>query len=452
MPLRLLACRARPSVAAVIAEDTVLAPATAPGRAAIGILRVSGPQSAALCLAVTGRPPPPPRRASLRRLRDPRTGDAIDEGLVVWFPAPGSYTGEDMLELQHHGSPAVARTLIEACLSLPWIRPALPGELTRRAFLAGRMDLTQAEAIADLVEATTRAQARQAMRQLDGELGRLCERWRGRLLDGLAQAEAEIDFGADGDGVPSGLIDGLRELAASVASEIGHVLATARCGERLREGFVVAVIGEPNVGKSSLVNAIARRDVAIVTPMPGTTRDVIEVAIDLDGLPVTLLDTAGLRETSDPVEAEGVARARRRAAEADLRLMIVDRDDAAGVMADADTVVVRSKVDLAPSSGSNLAVSSVTGEGLDRLLEMIAGRLRRAGAEGAAVVTRERHRLALAEAVETLRHFLDGMGHIEPDLLAEDVRLAAAAVGKVTGRVGIEEILDRIFSRFCIGK
>ena len=434
------------------AEDTVVAPATAPGRAAIGILRVSGPQAAALCLAVTGRRPPPPRRASLRRLQDPRTGDAIDEGLVVWFPAPGSYTGEDMLELQHHGGPAVARTLFEACLSLPSIRPAAPGELTRRAFLAGRMDLTQAEAIADLVEATTRAQARQAMRQLDGEFGRLCERWRGRLLDGLALAEAEIDFGGDEDGVPSGMIDGLRELAASIAGEIGETLATARCGERLREGFVVAVIGEPNVGKSSLVNTIARRDVAIVTAVPGTTRDVIEVAVDLDGLPVTLLDTAGLRETSDPIEAEGIARARRRAADADLRLVLVDRDDGEEELADADAIVVRTKVDLVPSVRSIPGVSALTGEGVDRLLEMIAGRLRRSGTAGAAVVTRERHRLALAEAGEALRRFADGAGRLESALLAEELRLAAAAVGKVTGSVGIEEILDRIFSRFCIGK
>jgi tRNA modification GTPase len=436
----------------VSADATIVAPATASGRAAIGVLRVSGPQAAALCRALTGRSPPPPRRASLRRLVDPRSGEAIDDGLVIWFPGPASYTGEDLLELQHHGGLAVSAALLAACLTLPSVRPAEPGELTRRAFMAGRLDLTQVEAVADLVDATTRAQARQALRQLDGELGRLCERWRDMLLEALAAAEAEIDFAPDQD-LPVGLTAGLVGIARAVRGELAQALASARAGERLREGLVVAVTGAPNVGKSTLVNLLAKREVAIVTAIPGTTRDVIEVAIEIDGLPVTLLDTAGLRDTADPVEAEGVARARRRAADADLRLWLVEPGEACP-QADADTLVVRGKADLlvGPSDGGLLAISCLTGTGIDELLDVLAGRLHELAGGGTAALTRERHRLALGDAVAALSRFLDGQGTLELALLAEELRLAVAAIGHVTGRVAVEEVLDRIFSRFCIGK
>lgn len=415
------------------------------------MIRVSGPQAEAACRALTGRAPPPSRRASLRRLVDPRDGTAIDEGLVIWLPGPASYTGEDMVELQHHGGAAVAATVLSACLSLPAVRLAEPGEFTRRAFLAGRLDLTQVEAVADLIDATTRAQARQALRQLDGELGQRCERWRELLLEALAAAEAEIDFAPDEE-VPAGLTGSLVGIARTVGDEMVELLATARFGERLREGFVVAIIGPPNAGKSTLVNRLAGRDVAIVTPLPGTTRDVLEVAIEVDGLPVVLLDTAGLREATDPIEAEGVARARARAASADLRVLLVPPGEPWPV-AGPDTLVVRSKADLEGGSedAPRLALSAREGSGIDALLGAVAARLRPMAGVGAAL-TRERHRLALAEGMAALERFVDGQGVLDLSLLAEELRLAVAAIGRVTGRVSAEELLDRIFSRFCIGK
>ncbi|HMU49849.1 MAG TPA: tRNA uridine-5-carboxymethylaminomethyl(34) synthesis GTPase MnmE [Geminicoccaceae bacterium] len=432
--------------------DTIVAPATAAGRAAIGVLRVSGPRAAAVCRALTGREPPPPRLASLRRLAEPASGEVVDRGLVIWFPAPGSYTGEDLLEIQHHGGSAVAAALLSACLASPGVRPALPGELTRRSFLAGRLDLTQVEAVADLIDATSRAQARQAMRQLDGELGRRCESWRTALLDALAVVEAEIDFGPDQD-LPADLVDSLAASVAAVRDGMARAVATARSGERLREGLVVAVTGAPNAGKSTLVNRLAGRDVAIVTAVPGTTRDVIEVAIELAGLPVVLLDTAGLRDTTDPVEAEGVARARRRAATADLRLLLIAPGEPVPEPDDG-SLVVRSKADLAvgPAGSGPLAISALTGTGIEALLDEVAGRLRAIAGEGTAAVTRERHRLALMDATAALERFLAGRRDLELALLGEELRLAVEAIGRVTGRVGVEEVLDRIFARFCIGK
>ncbi|HMR30757.1 MAG TPA: tRNA uridine-5-carboxymethylaminomethyl(34) synthesis GTPase MnmE [Geminicoccus sp.] len=432
--------------------DTIVAPATAAGRAAIGVLRVSGPRAAAVCRALTGREPPPPRLASLRRLAEPASGEVVDRGLVIWFPAPGSYTGEDLLEIQHHGGSAVAAALLSACLASPGVRPALPGELTRRSFLAGRLDLTQVEAVADLIDATSRAQARQAMRQLDGELGRRCESWRTALLDALAVVEAEIDFGPDQD-LPADLVDSLAASVAAVRDGMARAVATARSGERLREGLVVAVTGAPNAGKSTLVNRLAGRDVAIVTAVPGTTRDVIEVAIELAGLPVVLLDTAGLRDTTDPVEAEGVARARRRAATADLRLLLIAPGEPVPEPDDG-SLVVRSKADLAvgPAGSGPLAISALTGTGIEALLDEVAGRLRAIAGEGTAAVTRERHRLALMDATAALERFLAGRRDLELALLGEELRLAVEAIGRVTGRVGGEEVLDRIFARFCIGK
>ena len=306
--------------------DTIYAPATAPGRAPVGVLRVSGPQAAAVAAALTGRAPPPPRTAALRRLRDPVTGEPIDQALLLWFPAPRSETGEDLLEIQHHGGAAVLGMLLTALEHVPGCRPAGPGEFTRRAFLNGKLDLTAAEGLADLIDATTAGQARQALRQLDGGLGRLYGSWRERLLTALARIEAEIDFAAEEE-VPEAMVAQVLPDLQRLRAELAAHLADAGRGERLRAGVTVAVIGAPNVGKSSLVNLLARREVAIVTAIAGTTRDVIEVQLDLGGVPVTLLDTAGLRESADPVEAEGVARARHRAAQADLRLLVVDAGD-----------------------------------------------------------------------------------------------------------------------------
>lgn len=404
--------------------------------------------------ALTGAAPPPPRRAVLRTLRHPQTGEAVDRGLLLFFPAPASYTGEHLLEIQHHGGPAVLAALLDALACLPGLRLAAPGECTRRAFLSGKLDLTEAEAVADLIEATTRAQARLALRQLGGALGRLYEGWRERLLGMLAEVEAEIDFAAEELDVPADLSAQLVDRLVALEGELRAHLDDNRRGERLRAGMTVAVTGPPNVGKSSLVNLLAERDVAIVTPLPGTTRDVIEVPLELDGLPVTLLDTAGLRDTEDPIEAEGVRRARARAEAADLRLYLIEAGqvDLPPVL-NAPTLLVVNKIDLARPQAlppGAMAISCRTGEGIDALLQRITAVARELVASGdEAVITRARHREALQQAVQALARARTAG---EPALVAEDLRLAARALGRITGRVDVEDVLDRIFARFCIGK
>jgi tRNA modification GTPase len=375
----------------------------------------------------------------------------LDDAVLVWMPAPASFTGEDVLEIQHHGGTAVLAGLLEVLGRLPGFRLAEPGEFTRRAFVNGRLDLTKAEGLADLIDATTRAQARQALRQLDGGLGSLYGGWRERLLGALALLEAEIDFGDEGD-VPDAMLARVLPKVEALRAEIGAHLADRR-GERLRAGLVIAVVGAPNVGKSSLVNLLARRDVAIVTPFPGTTRDVLEVALDLDGLPVTLLDTAGLRDSDDPVEREGIARARRRAAEADLRLRMLDATAPEPVTVAGAEIVVFNKADLVSEAVPDvLAISCTTGAGIDGLLDRLLQSARSLlDGSDAPLVTRARHRDALAESLDALDRFRGASG-AELVVLAEELRIAAQALGRITGHVGAEEILDRIFATFCIGK
>lgn len=438
------------------ATSTIFAPASGHGRSAVAVLRLSGPAVPAVATALAGRLPPP-RRATLCTLRQPETGEPLDRALLLRFPAPSSFTGEDVLEIQHHGSIAVARALADALAAMPGVRPAEPGDFTRRAFLNGKLDLTQAEGLADLIEATTAAQARAALRQLEGVLGRRFAGWREQLLQALALLEAEIDFAAEEE-VPETLWDGLAGGLAGAAEAMRQQLADGDRGERLRRGLTIAVVGAPNVGKSSLVNALARREVAIVTALPGTTRDVIEVSLDLAGLPVTLLDTAGLRESLDPIEREGIARARQRAAAADLRLRLVDDPSAVGDdAADAGaSMVVLNKLDLwrdAALPAGVPAISLKSGEGLPALIEtlreMAAGML---PGDDAVLLTRSRHRRALEEAAAALERALVLGGHADLGLLAEEVRLAARALGRVTGAFGVEDILDRVFATFCIGK
>jgi tRNA modification GTPase len=445
--------------------DTIFAPATAAGRSAIAVIRLSGPACADVCRRLTKRRPPASRRAALRRLCDPASGQAIDQGLVLWFPGPASATGEDVLELHVHGGRAVTAELLLALASLPGLRPADPGEFTRRAFLHGRMDLTAAEGLADLVAAETCAQGRQALRQLDGELGRLYERWCEELLGALARLEAEIDFAADQD-VPADMVDIVRPVLENVSAEMAAHLDDARHGERLREGLTIAVVGPPNAGKSSLINRLAQRDVAIVTAEPGTTRDVLEVHLDLAGYPVTLLDTAGLREPQGGAEAEGVRRARQRAADADLRLALFDGalwpalDRETLALLDDGAMVAVNKADLGRLDGELVVagrpaqrLSCLTGEGLDRLLERLSARAIEQMAIGAApVLTRARHRAALRSALEALGRIAALPPDPELALVAEDLRLAVRAIGRITGRVGVEDLLDRIFAEFCIGK
>lgn len=439
-------------------DETIFALASAPGRAGVAIVRVSGPGAGA---AVTDlcRPSfmPGERAVHVKRLVNPQTGETIDHAVVLWFPAPHSYTGEDVVEFHVHGGRAVLETVTEVLCQRPGFRVAEPGEFTRRAFENGRMDLTAAEAVADLVDAETTAQLRQAMRQLEGELGRLYNGWAERLKKNLAYLEADIDF--TDDELPENLAGAQTETLRTLLNEIGQHLDDRHRGERLREGFAIAILGPPNAGKSSLLNALARREAAIVTPVPGTTRDVIEVYLNLGGYPVVLADTAGLRETADVIENEGVSRALARATCVDLKILLFDgavwpeRDAATQALCDDDSLVVVNKADLlagTPESGGVLFVSALTGEGLDKLSQQLIQAIEeRFALTGQPSLTRARHRSAL----EACRHHL-GRALIveEAELRAEDVRLAMRALGRITGKVDVEDLLDVIFQDFCIGK
>jgi len=440
-----------------VQDDTIFALASAPGRAGVAVVRISGPQArAAVGALIAPEELPAPRHAAVRALYDPANGELLDRGLVLLFAGPRSFTGEDVVELQVHGGTAVAGALLPALARQPGLRPAEPGEFSRRAVLNGRLDLTQAEAVADLVAAETTAQRRQALRQLDGALGALYEDWRQRLLSLLARAEAEIDF-PDED-VPDGLIAGARPELEQLSVEIGGHLADGGRGERLRHGFYAVIVGPPNVGKSSLLNALARRDAAIVSATAGTTRDVIEVHLELDGYPVILADTAGLRQADDEIESEGVRRARARAALADVTLVVGDATAPQDFLAALDEVgatalPVLNKGDLAPGVAAptgGLVVSAKTGAGINTLVAALAKRAGEGLAPGEApALTRQRHRLALETTVEALQR---GLTAGADELLVEDIRLAARALGRITGRVDVEDVLDLIFADFCIGK
>ncbi len=441
-------------------SQTIFALATAPGRAGITVVRISGPRASAALGALSGRPPPPPRVATLMGLADPDGGAVLDRGLALWFPAPASYTGEDVVELHLHGGTAVAGSVIAALAGQAGLRPAEPGEFTRRAFENGKLDLTEAEAIADLVDAETTAQQRQALRQMAGELGRLYDGWRSRLKRTLAHLEAELDF--PDEELPTGVADRTSREITALRDEIDRHLDDGRRGERLRQGLYIAILGPPNAGKSSLLNALARRDAAIVSDRAGTTRDVIEVHLDLAGFPVTLADTAGLQETGDEIEDEGVRRALARAEYADLKVLLFDvraptLDPATLALVDGDSVVVFNKIDLAADAGvpaiaghHPVSTSAKTGEGLDALLDrlraMAAARLT---GDGGPALTRARHRAALEDCRAGLNRSLTAP---QPELTAEDLRLAMRALGRITGRVDVEELLDVIFRDFCIGK
>jgi tRNA modification GTPase len=452
-----------------VTRATIFAPATAAGKSGVAIIRISGPAAGAAMAALAGKLPPP-RIAARARFRDPAGGAVIDDGFALWFPAPGSFTGEDVGELHVHGSRAVLAALIAALGRLPGLRLAEPGEFTRRAFDAGKLDLTQVEGLADLIAAETEAQRRQARRQLEGALGALAEQWRARLVRMLAHAEAEIDFPEED--LPGGLMAGLGADIDLLAAEIAAQLADPR-GERLRDGLSIAIVGPPNAGKSSLLNALARREAAIVSATAGTTRDVIEVQLDLGGFPVMVADTAGLRElpTADDghaaIESEGIRRALARAEAADLKLLVLDAtagdpDESVAQLIDADTLVVLNKIDAMPRAQPIVAghvwrVSVRTGEGLGELLaaltQDVSKRLEAHG-QAAPLVTRTRHSAALADCVASLEraHAAIVAGAETAELVAEDLRLAARALGRITGRVGVEDILDVVFREFCIGK
>ncbi|KLK93845.1 tRNA modification GTPase MnmE [Microvirga vignae] len=433
-------------------DDTIFATASGHGRAAVCIIRISGPQSLTILETLGGRVPEP-RHAAVRILREPASGESLDQALVLWMPGPRSFTGEDQAELHIHGGLATRAAVLKALGAIAGCRPAEAGEFTRRAFLNGRMDLSQVEGLADVIDAETEAQRRQAMLQLEGRLGNAAERWREGILQALALLEASLDFSDEGD-VPEDLEVDILSRLDHLHAEIEQALSN-RGGERLREGFTVVLAGPPNAGKSTLLNALARRDVAIVSPIAGTTRDVIEVHCDLGGLPVVIVDTAGLRESRDVIEQEGVSRARTRAQNADLVLWLIPPGGAeTGAPPARRLLKVGTKADLDRSRHDcDLFISASTGEGLPELIAALEHEAETALGEGDAILTRERHRKALERAHRSLtagRELLAARGPLE--LAAEEVRLAARAVGEITGRVDVEDVLDRLFSSFCIGK
>jgi tRNA modification GTPase len=411
---------------------------------------------------------PEPRRAILARVLDTEDGGVIDSGLALWFPGPNSETGEDIAELQLHGGRAVVGAVLTALGRLDGLRPAEPGEFTRRAFENGRLDLTEVEGLADLIYAETEVQRRQAYGQFAGRLGKQAEAWRGQLIEALALVEARIDFSDEAD-VPEDLVGRALAIARSLRDEIAAALVDDRRGERLRDGLTVAIAGPPNAGKSSIMNRIARREAAIVTPFAGTTRDVIEVHLDLEGYPVTVLDTAGIRETDDPIEQEGVRRAQARADAADLVLWVVDaqagRSAAPAAGESARLWMIQNKIDLLDSalqrtpdvsderSYDTYAVSALTGVGMDALMAGLTAFVRDWLGRGEDVlITRERHRGALRQTLAALERALAESAAPREDILAEELRLAARALGRLTGRVDVEEVLDVIFRDFCVGK
>ncbi len=444
-------------------QQTIFALSSGHGRAGVAVIRASGP-AAGVALDRMAAPRPEPRAAAFRRVRHPETGEVLDEALVLWFPGPKSETGEDMAELHVHGGHAVIAGVLAALGTVDGCRLAEPGEFARRAFLNGKIDLTAAEAIADLVDAETAAQRRQALRQAGGALAQLYDAWRADLVRAQALTEAAIDFSDEAD-VGARACEEARALVARLLPSMRQHLEDGRRGEIVREGFRVAIAGPPNVGKSSLLNAFARREAAIVSDEAGTTRDVIEVTLDLGGVPVILSDTAGIREAEGKVEREGIRRAVARARDADLVLWLMD---AAGPRPEpppdvardgGETLWVLNKIDLIgggsgePATGPRwLRLSALTGEGLPELAKAVEARAAAAaGASETPVITQARHRQQIAATVEALETYLAG-APAEPELRAEDLRRAATALGRITGRVDVEDVLAEIFGRFCIGK
>lgn len=424
--------------------DTIYALATASGRAGLAVVRISGPQARRAAEQLAGRLPESGR--SLRRLRD-ADGDVLDEALVLVFAKGASFTGEEVVELHLHGSAAVVRAVQDRLQRTGSCRPAVPGEFTRRAWENGCLDLAQVEGLADLLAAETDAQRRQAVRVMTGALGSVAEGWRAALIRARALIEATVDF-ADED-VPVDVTQEIRGLLDPLLQEIRGMSAGTEISERIRDGFEVAIVGRPNVGKSTLLNRLAGREAAITSVHAGTTRDVIEVRMDLGGLPVTLLDTAGLRESDEPVERIGIARARERAGLADLRVhLVAEREDSGIVVADGDIVVFAQDDD-----GTRGGVSGLTGAGVERLIAAVSTRLG-GMASGASLATRERHRVAMLASLDHLLQVDELMPEAarRAEEIAEQLRLATRAVEALVGRVDVDDVLDVVFASFCIGK
>lgn len=436
-------------------DETICALSSGALPCGVAVIRISGARSRFVLETMAG-PVPVARRASLRRVRHPESAEVLDQALVLWLPGPATVTGEDMAELHLHGGRAVVAVVLRALTGLAGVRLAEPGEFTRRAFTHGRMDLTEVEGFADLLAAETEAQRRQALRQAEGGLGRRLQDWRQRLVRARAWIEAEFDFTDEAD-VPDGIAARTWEEVAALAAAMEREIDASRAAERIRRGVVVAVLGPPNAGKSSLVNALARRDVAIVSPEAGTTRDAIEVDLDLNGVPVRLIDTAGLREAAGSIEAEGIRRALARAESADLVLWlkpVTALAEAAPTLGSGVPVWrIASRADEAAASVDSdaLRLSVRSGEGLDELVARLAVFAGGSTGEAVGLMTRERHVAAVTRAVALLREACER--HDVPlELRSELLRQAGDEVARVTGAIGTEDLLDVIFREFCIGK
>ena len=431
--------------------DSIYALSSGSVPSGVAVIRLSGPLAGAALQALAGTPPPP-RQAALRRIRR-ADGNTIDRGLVLWFPSPSSETGEDMAELQLHGSRAVVRAVFDVLGGLG-LRLAEPGEFIRRAFRSGKLDLTEVEGLADLIAADTEVQLCQAARLSQGGLAQQAEAWRESLLGLRAEVEARLDFSDEGD-VAEALPADFEARVGALRSGMTAAISDATLGERVREGFRVAILGLPNAGKSSLLNALARRDVAIVTPEPGTTRDVLEVPLDLHGYPVLLFDTAGIRDAASKAEQEGVRRARLTAETADLVLWLEDGTlpaDSPAPLLDRPVWRVRTKLDLleqAQPQPDDLGISVVSGAGIADLIAKLTEAAERSLGRGRALVTRQRQRDAISDAAKSLQGIEAGRAE---EVIADLLRQASEAIGRLTGRVGVEDMLDRLFREFCIGK
>lgn len=440
--------------------DTIYAEATMGGAAGIAIVRISGPSAGEILCDLAGKIPQP-RLASHLKLRFPSSSEVIDHGLVLWFPGPRSFTGEDIVEFQVHGGRAVIQSLFGAIQEYPRVRLAEPGEFSRRAFVNGKLDLTAAEALADLVASETEAQRRQAIRQLSGELGDLYELWRQRLLRDLSRVEAQLDFVEEG--LPPGLLETVQTDINQLLVDLNGHLDDGRQGEIVRQGFRLVIAGAPNVGKSSLMNELCGKDMSIVYPSEGTTRDVVEGKTSFSGYPVTICDTAGIRVSSEEVEQEGIRRAKIAVGSADILLLVIDvaeypdlESETLALMRQPGCVVFNkidksnAKIPASINGFTACGLSCRTGEGIPELIELLKAEITKlVSNSGSPVLTRDRHRDALMRC----RGSLEGALKVSDlELIAEELRAASNALGRITGRVGVEDILDLIFAEFCIGK
>lgn len=443
-------------------KKTIFALATAPGKSGVAIIRISGKNSLDSIKYLTNQDIPPARKAALRDLLHPLSKELIDQAIIIFFPGPKSFTGEDIVELHIHGSRAIINILIKLLSNFNNFRIANPGEFAKRAFLNGRMDLTAAEGLADLIEAETTIQQRQAIRQMQGNLSDIYEEWKNKLIRSLALLEAYIDF-PDED-IPDDILNDLEDLTSELKKNIAKHLNDNHKGEIIRRGIYVAILGAPNVGKSTLLNYLAKREVAIVSNIAGTTRDALEVNLDLNGYPVTIIDTAGIRESKDIIEKEGIRRAFTKAEEADIKIIMFASDQPESInedilkIIDDETIILVNKIDCQQvintenlnKSHNKLLISIEKNIGLEEFLDKLSGLIEEKFSPASdPLITRERHRILLEKCLEVINYF---NMEKELELACEDLRIAARYLGQITGHINVETILDEIFRNFCIGK